>query len=67
MEFGPRQVGARFNIGRCKRNYAVFDELENQIRESFRPFAPAVLMEDLCKYLELHEASTPYAVGGTCR
>ncbi len=60
MEFGPRALGAR-SILADARNPAMQKKLNLKIkyRESFRPFAPAVLAEDVHEYFELNEAS-PY-------
>jgi carbamoyltransferase len=60
MEFGPRALGAR-SILADPRNPAIQKTLNLRIkyRESFRPFAPAVLAEDLSDYFELDEPS-PY-------
>ncbi|KAB2850358.1 MAG: carbamoyltransferase [Hyphomicrobiaceae bacterium] len=60
MEFGPRALGARSILG-DPRNPAMQRTLNLKIkyRESFRPFAPAVLAEDVADYFELDEAS-PY-------
>ena len=60
MEFGPRSLGARSILGDARnKNMQSVMNLKIKFRESFRPFAPAVLMEDVCEYFELHEAS-PY-------
>ncbi|MET3496907.1 carbamoyltransferase family protein [Variovorax boronicumulans] len=60
MEFGPRSLGARSIIGdprdpemQRKMN------LKIKFRESFRPFAPAVLEEDAKDYFEIAQDS-PY-------
>ncbi|OGV51241.1 MAG: hypothetical protein A2017_16640 [Lentisphaerae bacterium GWF2_44_16] len=60
MEFGPRALGARSIIGdaRSEKMQAVMN-LKIKYRESFRPFAPCVLKEDVNKYFELDEES-PY-------
>lgn len=60
MEFGPRSLGARSIIGdpRSERMQSVMN-LKIKYRESFRPFAPAVLAEDAANYFELDRAS-PY-------
>jgi carbamoyltransferase len=60
MEFGPRALGARSIIGdpRNTKMQSVMN-LKIKYRESFRPFAPAVLAEDVSKFFELEEAS-PY-------
>jgi carbamoyltransferase len=60
MEFGPRALGAR-SILADARNPQMQKRLNLKIkyREGFRPFAPAVLAEDVQEYFELHEPS-PY-------
>jgi len=60
MEFGPRSLGGRSIIGdpRSEKMQSVMN-LKIKYRESFRPFAPAVLAEDVGKYFELDRPS-PY-------
>lgn len=60
MEFGPRALGARSIIG-DPRNEQMQRNLNLKIkyRESFRPFAPSVLVEDVGQYFELQRPS-PY-------
>jgi len=60
MEFGPRALGGRSILG-DPRNPAMQKTLNLRIkyRESFRPFAPSVLAEDVADYFELDQAS-PY-------
>jgi carbamoyltransferase len=60
MEFGPRALGARSIIGdpRNEQMQATMN-LRIKFRESFRPFAPCVLIEDVEKYFELDRES-PY-------
>ena len=60
MEFGPRALGARSILGdaRSEAMQSVLN-LKIKYRESFRPFAPAVLREDLSEWFELDEDS-PY-------
>jgi len=60
MEFGPRALGGRSIIGdpRSARMQSVMN-LKIKYRESFRPFAPAVLAEDTGEYFELDRPS-PY-------
>lgn len=60
MEFGPRALGSRSIIGdpRSAKMQSVMN-LKIKYRESFRPFAPAVLLEDVDRYFELDRAS-PY-------
>lgn len=60
MEFGPRALGARSIIGDARS--PKMQELMNlkiKFRESFRPFAPAVLRERLSDWFELDDES-PY-------
>lgn len=60
MEFGPRALGARSIIGdaRSPKMQEVMN-LKIKFRESFRPFAPAVLRERVSDWFELDEES-PY-------
>ena len=60
MEFGPRALGSRSILG-DPRNEAMQRTLNLKIkfRESFRPFAPAVLRERVADYFELQRDS-PY-------
>ena len=60
MEFGPRALGARSIIGdaRSPKMQAVMN-LKIKFRESFRPFAPAVLREQVGEWFEL-DADSPY-------
>ena len=60
MEFGPRSLGGRSIIGdpRSSKMQSVMN-LKIKYRESFRPFAPAVLAEDVSEYFELDRPS-PY-------
>ncbi len=60
MEFGPRALGARSILG-DPRSPDMQRELNVNIkfRESFRPFAPAVLAEKAKEYFDLDEES-PY-------
>jgi carbamoyltransferase len=60
MEFGPRALGAR-SILADARNPEMQKTLNLRIkqRESFRPFAPSVLAEDVEDYFELDRPS-PY-------
>ncbi|MBI2823418.1 MAG: carbamoyltransferase [Planctomycetia bacterium] len=53
MEFGPRALGARSIIGdaRSEKMQSVMN-LKIKFRESFRPFAPCVLREQVDKYFE---------------
>ena len=60
MEFGPRALGNRSILG-DPRNPEMQKNLNLKIkyRESFRPFAPSVLGEDVREYFKLDNAS-PY-------
>jgi carbamoyltransferase len=60
MEFGPRALGNR-SILADARSSSMQSALNLKIkyRESFRPFAPAVLREDLSKWFEL-DVDSPY-------
>ena len=60
MEFGPRALGSRSIIGDA-RNSAMQSVMNLKIkyRESFRPFAPSCLEEDVSDYFELDRPS-PY-------
>ena len=60
MEFGPRSLGARSILGDPRRSDTQRTmNLSIKYRESFRPFAPAVLAEDVTTYFELDRPS-PY-------
>jgi len=60
MEFGPRALGARSILG-DPRNVEMQANMNLKIkyRESFRPFAPAVLEERCEEYFEL-DCESPY-------
>lgn len=60
MEFGPRALGARSILGdaRSPKMQALMN-LKIKFRESFRPFAPAVLAERVSDYFMLDRES-PY-------
>ncbi|HWX30934.1 MAG TPA: carbamoyltransferase [Steroidobacteraceae bacterium] len=60
MEFGPRSLGARSILG-DPRSAAMQKNLNLKVkyRESFRPFAPAVLREDVSDWFEL-DSDSPY-------
>ena len=60
MEFGPRALGGRSILGdprsdKMQKNL----NLKVKYRESFRPFAPSILREDLSKWFSLNKDS-PY-------
>ena len=60
MEFGPRALGGRSIIGDPRSpNMQKNLNLKVKYRESFRPFAPSVLREDVDKWFELNKDS-PY-------
>lgn len=62
MEFGPRALGSRSIIGdaRSEKMQSVMN-LKIKFRESFRPFAPCVLREDVDKYFQMRpEEDSPY-------
>ncbi len=60
MEFGPRALGRRSIIGNAMSPTAQKQiNLKIKYRESFRPFAPAVLAEDAAEWFELPDES-PY-------
>jgi carbamoyltransferase len=60
MEFGPRALGARSIIAdaRSQKMQSLLN-LKIKRRESFRPFAPAVLAERASEYFEL-DCPSPY-------
>ena len=60
MEFGPRALGARSIIAdpRSDKMQKILN-LKVKFRESFRPFAPSVIREDLSKWFEL-DYDSPY-------
>ena len=60
MEFGPRALGARSILGdaRSPQMQSVMN-LKIKFRESFRPFAPAVLREHVSDWFEL-DRDSPY-------
>ena len=60
MEFGPRALGGRSILGdprseKMQKNL----NLKVKYRESFRPFAPAILREDLSEWFDLN-IDSPY-------
>ena len=60
MEFGPRALGGRSIIA-DPRSPAMQKQLNLKVkyRESFRPFAPSILAEDLGEWFE-HDTDSPY-------
>jgi carbamoyltransferase len=60
MEFGPRSLGARSILGDARSpSMQKTLNLKVKYRESFRPFAPAVLREDVDKYFDI-KTDSPY-------
>jgi carbamoyltransferase len=60
MEYGPRALGARSILGDPRSpTMQKTMNLKIKYRESFRPFAPAVIEEDASDYFELYDSS-PY-------
>lgn len=60
MEFGPRALGARSILGdpRSEKMQSIMN-LKIKYRESFRPFAPAILKEKVGDFFEI-EGDSPY-------
>jgi len=60
MEFGPRALGCRSILGdaRSPTMQSVLN-LKVKYRESFRPFAPSILREDIADWFEL-DGDSPY-------
>src|SRR5439155_10584201 len=60
MEFGPRALGARSILGDARSpTMQKMLNLKVKYRESFRPFAPSVLREDVASWFEL-SGDSPY-------
>jgi carbamoyltransferase len=60
MEFGPRALGARSILGDARSpTMQSLLNLKVKYRESFRPFAPSVLREDVAGWFDL-DADSPY-------
>ena len=60
MEFGPRALGARSIIADPRLTSMQKNlNLKVKFRESFRPFAPSILYEDLSQWFEMKDYS-PY-------
>ena len=60
MEFGPRALGGRSIIGDPRNeNMQSVMNLKIKYRESFRPFAPSILEEDVSSKFEI-ENKSPY-------
>ena len=60
MEFGPRALGARSILGdaRSPAMQRILN-LKVKYRESFRPFAPSVLREDVRRLVRARRATAP--------
>ena len=60
MEFGPRALGNRSILGdpRSEKMQKILN-LKVKYRESFRPFAPSVIKEDLANWFDLN-VDSPY-------
>jgi len=60
MEFGPRALGARSILGDPRSEVMQKNlNLKVKYRESFRPFAPSILREDLEKWFDIN-VDSPY-------
>jgi len=60
MEFGPRALGARSILGDARSpTMQKLLNLKIKYRESFRPFAPSILREDVGDWFEL-DSDSPY-------
>lgn len=60
MEFGPRALGARSIIGDARLpTMQAQMNLKIKFRESFRPFAPSVMIEKVSEYFDIDRES-PY-------
>jgi len=60
MEFGPRALGARSILGDARSpKMQKHMNLKIKFRESFRPFAPSVLAEEVSNYFDINVES-PY-------
>ena len=60
MEFGPRALGCRSILGDARSSKMQKNlNLKVKYRESFRPFAPAILREDLSEWFEI-DVDSPY-------
>ena len=60
MEFGPRALGGRSILGDPRSSTMQKNlNLKVKYRESFRPFAPSILREDVNKWFKIDEES-PY-------
>ena len=60
MEFGPRALGSRSIIGDPRSDSMQKNlNLKVKYRESFRPFAPSIIKEDLSEWFDL-KVDSPY-------
>ena len=60
MEFGPRALGGRSILGDARSpTMQKMLNLKVKYRESFRPFAPSVLREDVAEWFDL-QGDSPY-------
>ena len=60
MEFGPRALGARSILGDPRSSSMQKNlNLKVKYRESFRPFAPSVLKDDLSEWFDI-DTDSPY-------
>ena len=60
MEFGPRALGARSILGDPRSSQMQKNlNLKVKYRESFRPFAPSILKEDLSEWFDI-SVDSPY-------
>jgi len=60
MEFGPRALGARSILGDPRsRDMQSTINLKIKFRESFRPFAPTVMVEHISEYFD-QDRESPY-------
>ena len=60
MEFGPRALGSRSILGDARSpNMQKHMNQKIKFRESFRPFAPSVLAEEVSNYFDM-DVSSPY-------
>lgn len=61
MEYGPRALGNRSIIGDARsQNMQSVMNLKIKFRESFRPFAPAVLAEKAEDWFDINNKKSPY-------
>ena len=55
MEFGPRALGNRSILGDPRSSEMQKNlNLKVKYRESFRPFAPSILKEDLAEWFDIN-------------